>query len=118
MTSRWTGRQLANLPTLLLLAVVGVTAAVFIASWVVMDGGFQRAWEILLGVRSPYGEASGLGVVLSALGYLLVPAVIGIAVADGVARFTEHRLLTDPEVNAAARRIVAEQSTKPKKASA
>ena len=62
-----------------------------------MDGGFQQAWEILLGIRSPYGQASGLGVVLSALGYIAVPTVIGIGIADGITRFIRRRLQTRDE---------------------
>jgi predicted RND superfamily exporter protein len=114
-SSRWSGKQLANLPLYLLGGVIGLTAVVFLASWVVMDGGFQRAWEILLGLRSPYGQASGLGVVLSALGYIAVPTVIGIGIADGVTRFTRRRLLTRSDVEDAATEIVKKELKKVEK---
>jgi predicted RND superfamily exporter protein len=107
--SRLSGKHLANLPLYLLCGVVVLTAAVFIASWVLMDGGFQRAWEILLGIRSPYGQASELGVALSALGYVAVPTAIGIGIADGITRFTRRRLITNAELEAAAEEIIKEE---------
>jgi predicted RND superfamily exporter protein len=106
MTSRWSGKHLSRLPGYVLGGVIGFTAVVFIACWVAMDGGFQRAWEILLGLRSPYGQASGLGVVLSALGYIAVPTVIGIGVADGITRFIRRRLQTRDEAEKEIRELV------------
>lgn len=111
MKSRWEGKDLARLPVYVLGGVVGVTAAIFLASWVVMDGGFQQAWEILVGLRSPYGQASGLGVVLSALGYIAVPTMIGIGVADGITRFTRHRLQSLPEAKEEVNEIVEEDKS-------
>lgn len=116
--SRWSGKTLANLPIYLLCGVVGLTVIVFVASWLAMDGGFQRAWEILLGLRSPYGQATGLGIVLSALGYIAVPTIIGIGVADGITRFTRRRLLTRSDVEDAAVEIVQKELKKAGKPSA
>ena len=102
--SRIRGRDLVRLPLYVFLAVAFLTGAVFALSGIVMDGGFKRAWEIMLGIHTPFGQASGLGVALSALGYLAVPTVIGLVVADGITRFTEYRLTT---VDEAADRIAA-----------
>jgi hypothetical protein len=98
------GRDLIRLPLYVFLVVALLTGVVFLISGIVMDGGFKRAWEILLGIHTPFGQASGLGVALSALGYLFVPTVIGLVVADGITRFTEYRLTT---VDEAAERIAA-----------
>jgi hypothetical protein len=103
-----TGERLARVPSYVFVAVVVVTGLVFGISGLVMDGGFQRAWEILLALRSPFGQASGLGVALSALGYVAVPAVIGLVVADGITRFTRRRLLTTPEARAEIKRLARE----------
>lgn len=92
------GRQLVRLPLYVFLLVAVLTGIVFGVSGLVMDGGFERAWEILIGDRTPFGQASGLGVVLSALGYIAIPTVIGLVVADGILRFTEYRLTTIDEV--------------------
>ena len=115
--SRWNGKHLANLPLYLLCGVGLLTAVVFVASWLVMDGGFQRPWEILLGISSPYGQASLLGVALSALGYIAVPTIIGIGVADGITRFTRRRLISNAELEAAAEEIVKEELKKVAKSS-
>lgn len=91
------GKRLASLPFYVLLAVGVLTALVFAASGLEMSGGFERAWEILLGIESPFGEVSGLGLVLSALGYIVVPTVIGVAAGAGITLFTNRRLTTVEE---------------------
>jgi hypothetical protein len=106
MSSRWTGDRIARFPRYVLLVAALVTALVFVAAGLAMDGGFERAWEILLGLHSPFGRVSGLGVALSAVGYLVVPTVIGVAVADGIAQFTRRRLMTVPEAEARVQELV------------
>lgn len=91
------GKQLRRFPFYVLLGVGSMTTAVFVAAGCVMDGGFERAWEILLGIRTPFGQAAGLGVALSALGYIAMPTVIGIAAAAGITLFTSKRLSTVEE---------------------
>jgi hypothetical protein len=112
MATRWSGEQLARLPAYLFFAIVGLTGIVFLVSCLTLEGGFHRAWEVLTCIRTPFGQASGLAVALSALGYLFVPTVIGIAVADAISRFTKRRLLTLAEAEAEIRRI-AGQKKKP-----
>jgi hypothetical protein len=82
-----------------LLGVATVTGLVFLASCLVMQahGGVQRAWDILVGVRSPFGQAAWLGVILSALGYAFVPTAIGVWAANAVTSFVKARLSTDEE---------------------
>jgi hypothetical protein len=77
--------------------------------------GFERAWNVLLAIDSPFGRESThqvLGFLLSALGYLLVPAVIGLAVADAIVRFTRRRLVTHGEAVTEIGRLVAEDIEK------
>lgn len=83
------------MPCLVLLGVLVVTAIVFVVSCVVMakHGGTHRAWEILIGVRSPVGHDSELGVALSVLGYAFVPIAIGLVVTDAVTRSIRKRTL-------------------------
>jgi hypothetical protein len=86
-------------PRLALLAVLVVTAVVFVISCLVMakHGGAHRAWEILTGVRSPVGQGSGLGIVLSVLGYAFVPIAIGLAATDALTRSIRKRTLPTKE---------------------
>jgi hypothetical protein len=98
MTKRPGGDQLASFSQIVLGVVLVITCLVFLVAGAVMKGGFERAWDVLLGIQTPFGDAPGLGIPLSALGYLLVPAVIGVAVADGIARFVQSKLDSLPEV--------------------
>jgi hypothetical protein len=102
MTSRCTGRSVACVRRWILLVVTLLTGVVFAASCLALQGhgGFHRSLEVLIGARSPFGDASGLVVVLSLLGYALIPTVIGLAAADAVTRFTRKRLTTREEAEA------------------
>ena len=93
----WTGQRLENLPRYLFIAVVIVTALTFRASrppygrlrdrlghpyWTA-----QPVWHWKLGSRgSPVF-----------VGYLFLPAVLGLILADAVTRFTRRRLMTLPD---------------------
>jgi hypothetical protein len=101
------GKTLSRIPGWTLGAVVAVAACLFVAAGLAM-GDFQRAWDILTGAVGPFGgKDAGLGVALSAVGYLLLPAVIGLAIADGVTRFTRKHLMTLPEAKAEIADLVA-----------
>ncbi len=102
-------KTLSRLPFYVFLAIIAITGLVFLAAGLAMNGGFGRAWEILLAVRSPFGEADALGVALSALGYIAVPTVIGLAVADGITRFTRRRLITSDSARSEIREVVQEE---------
>src|SRR5690349_14309225 len=92
------------------MGVVGLTLAVFIAVGIFVEGGFEHAWNVMLGIDAPFGgQAAALAVLLSVLGYIAVPTVIGLAVADGLTRFTRRRLLTTPEAEADIRDMVKDE---------
>lgn len=74
-----------------------------------MDGGFKRAWDTLVAIRSPFGQASGFGIALSALGYVVVPTVIGVAAGAAITVFTNERLTTVEEAVADIQRMVEEE---------
>ncbi len=116
MTSRCTGRSIALARRWILLAVAVLTVVVFLASCLALNGhgGFHRALEVLIGVRSPFGDASGLVVVLSLLGYALVPTTIGLAAADAIARYTRRGLNTREEAEAFIGELVTEALAKKK----
>jgi hypothetical protein len=61
---------------------------------------FNLAWDIASGTSSPFGHNCWLAVVLSAVGYLIVPVLIGLAVTEGLTRFVERRLRPAAEVEA------------------
>jgi hypothetical protein len=107
------GRHLVRLPLYLFLLVAVLTAIVFLIAGMVMKGGFELAWEILLGIHTPFGDESALGVALSALGYLAVPTIIGLVVAEGITSFIEYRL---PTVEEAAMKIADRVKPKIKEA--
>jgi len=92
------GDRLASFSLYVLGAVGVLTALVFLISGLVMKDGFERAWEVLLGIQGPFEQAPLLGVPLSALGFLLIPAVIGAAAADGIARYVDSQLDDLPDV--------------------
>jgi hypothetical protein len=102
MTCRRTGGGIALIRRWILLFVTVLTGAVFLASCLALHGhgGFHRSLEVLIGARSPFGDASGLVVVLALLGYALVPTVIGLAAADAITRFTRKHLTTREEAEA------------------
>jgi hypothetical protein len=107
MAREWTGDRLALLPRLVFLVVVLITTGVFVGvGWSMHN--FHEAWNILLAIDSPSGKHSVFRFALSALGYLLLPTVIGLAVADSITRFTRKRLLTAPEAKAQIGEIVQE----------
>jgi hypothetical protein len=101
MFGRSSGERLALIPAAIFGVVCAITAVAFLVSCLVMVGGFHRSWEILIGDRTPFGQDAALGVVLSALGYVFVPTAIGLAVADGITRFTRRRLLSKSEAKEA-----------------
>jgi hypothetical protein len=92
-----TNKQLRRLPFYVLIAVAAVTTAVFIPACFAMNGGFDEAWEILVGIKSPFEHASGFGFALSALGYIAIPTVIGAAAGAAITLFTSKRLTTVEE---------------------
>jgi hypothetical protein len=101
------GKTLSRIPGCILVAVVVVAACLFMAAGVEMHD-FQRAWNILTGAVGPFGgRDAGLGVALAAVGYLLLPAVIALAIADGVTRFTRKHLVTLPEAKAEIGQMIA-----------
>jgi GAF domain-containing protein len=93
----WTAKRLDWLLLYVLGVIAGVTGVFFLAAGIFMDGGFGRAWEILIGDQGPSGQLPGLAVPLSALGYIAVPTIIGLAVADRLTRFTQRNLYTAEE---------------------
>lgn len=104
----WTGDRLGFLPRAILVGVAVVTAIVFVIAGLSFDD-FKRAWDTLTGQASPFnGEDSGIGLVLSALGYIVVPATIGLAIADGVTTFTRKRLSSVSEAQAEINQLVVD----------
>ena len=88
----WTDQRVLRLPRYLLAAVVVVTLVVFVVAGIAM-GDFDRAWDTLSVGKGPFdnhAKAKAVGLTLSILGYLFLPAVIGLAIADWVTRFTRR----------------------------
>ena len=106
-----TGDKLARLPLIIFLVVFATTSVLFVIAGLAMND-FERAWNILIGATAPFGRDSALGVALSVLGYLLIPAVVGLVVADGIVRFTRKRLLTLPEAKEEIREMLEQALTK------
>lgn len=82
-----------------------VTAILFVIACFAMKshGGAHRAWEVLIGVRSPLGHNIGLAVALSVLGYAFVPVVLALAAAEAFSALATRNLTT---LNEAKREIV------------
>ncbi len=106
MSSFWTGARIARVPLYVFAVVAVVTAVVFAAGAFAI--GFQNAWEVLTATKSPFGHYRGLTFALSLLGYVFVPAVIGLIVADWTTRFQRKRLTTITEAREAIGEFVKE----------
>lgn len=77
---------LRRLPVYAFLGIVGVTAVLFVLAGVFLHD-FDRAWNILIGIRTPFQCGyPGITLPLSAMGYLLVPAAVALVVSDAVTR--------------------------------
>jgi hypothetical protein len=109
----FTGDRLAYVPRYVFGGILVVTAIVFILAAALM--GFQRAWEILTAIQSPFGKDKGVGFPLSVLGYVFVPTAIGLAVTEEVSRFVRRRLTTVPEARDAITEIANEAIIKHEK---
>lgn len=98
----WPGGSPALTVRLVLAAILLVTLILFLLGCLVMDhhGGAHRSWEVLIGVRTPVGQASGLAVALSILGFVVVPAAIGLLAADVATRFMRKRMIPTSEAEA------------------
>jgi hypothetical protein len=107
---KFSGETIALVPRYVFVAVLLVTLVLLaITSYVTKDhGGAHRAWEVLIGVRTPVGPTIGLELPLSILGYAFVPAVIGLFVTDAVLRFTrKHTLPTADALDKIAEKAAA-----------
>jgi hypothetical protein len=89
------GENIVLIPLYAFGLVVVVTVVVFGITCLVTehDGGAHRAWEVLTGTRTPVGQAIGLELALSVLGYAFLPVVIGLIVTDSVLRFTRRHTI-------------------------
>jgi hypothetical protein len=106
MSSFWTGDRIARVPRYVFVVVAGIAVVVFtVAAFAI---GFQNAWEVLTATKSPFGHDRGLGFALSGVGYVFVPTVIGLIVADWITRFQRKRLTTVPEAREAIGEFVKE----------
>lgn len=94
------GETIALVPRYVFGVVVLVTAVVFGIACLATEhhGGAHRAWEVLIGVRTPVGQAIGLELALSVLGYAFVPVVVGLFVTDAVLRFTRKHTVPTADV--------------------
>jgi hypothetical protein len=73
------------------LAVALVTVVLFVVAGSLEH--FDRAWNILIGLRTPFGTPEPIvGFFLSAFGYLLVPTSVGLIVADWISRVIRKNL--------------------------
>jgi len=95
MSDFWTGERVSRVPRYIFAGILGVTIVVF--AFVASVVGFERAWEVLIAVKAPFGKDRGLEVALSLLGYVFVPTAIGLAVADWITRFQRRRLISMAE---------------------
>jgi hypothetical protein len=90
MTAKWAVR----VPLILLATVFGVTGIIFVIAGG-LTGNWYRAWDVISGTSSPFkGSYPEIFLILSVLGYLLVPATIGIYIVDAVSRFISRRVKT------------------------
>lgn len=94
------GETIALIPLYVFGVVILVTALVFGITCLVTEhhGGAHRAWEVLIGVRTPVGQAIGLELALSVLGYAFVPVVVGLFATDAVLRFTRKHTVPTADV--------------------
>lgn len=60
-------------------------------------GDFGRAWEVFAGLRAPWGPSASVALPLSIVGYLLGPAIVGLAVSSAVAWSVGRRVTTTDE---------------------
>jgi hypothetical protein len=97
MSNFWTGVRLARLPRYIFAGILGITVAAF--ALVACVVGFERAWEVLIGIKAPFGKDRGLEVALSLLGYVFVPTAIALAVTDSIVRFQRRRLISLSEAH-------------------
>jgi len=73
---------------LLVVAVLFVLTALDTGDW-------NFSWEVLSGSKGPFSHDSLLAILLSAAGYLAVPAVIGLLAADLATRYLLHGGISD-----------------------
>ena len=80
----------ANLILSIAVILVIICAALFVVTSVALHS-FNLAWDVARGAASPFGLNSWLAVILSVVGYLLVPVLIGLMVTESLTRFVERR---------------------------
>ena len=73
------------------MAILLLTSVLFAVTAVALEDA-GRAWLVLSGVQSPYGEDAALATALSIAGYLVVPAVLGFGVSAAAMTWVERRL--------------------------
>jgi len=101
------GPTLQRLPLFIAAVVIGVTVILFIVAGILTK--FSNALNILEVNKSPYGHDEGVTIPLSIFGYVLVPAVIGLAVTSAMQVFIGRRLATRDELDRIAERVTAER---------
>ena len=86
------------LPIVVSAAVLAITAALFV--WGAFAFGAPLAWELLAGIESPanHEELPGLCWTISVLGYIIVPALIGLMTGIGAEIMIQSRSLTAAEL--------------------
>jgi hypothetical protein len=97
----------ANLILFIAVLLVIICAALFVVTSVALHS-FNLAWDIARGATSPFGLNSWLAVILSVVGYLLVPVLIGLMVTESLTRFVERRLQSAAAVQADITRDLAQ----------
>jgi hypothetical protein len=88
--------RFAPLPRYVLGGVALVTLILFVIACFAMKshGGAHRAYEVLIGVRSPVGQDVGLALALSVLGYAFVPVVLATVAAEAISALAAKNLTT------------------------
>lgn len=90
-----------------LLVVCVVFGTVF---WLL--GSFSSAWSLMVGLSAPQGNWIGPQYVLSGVGYLVPPALVGLIISATVSKLVAERLDTRSSAATAIGEDLARRSTK------
>lgn len=95
-----------RIPLALAAATAGVVGTLWAVTGLALDD-FEYAWEVLIGVASPFERSRWFTVALSASGYLVLPIFVGIGVSAWVSSLIKGRLISREEARDLLREEIA-----------
>lgn len=93
-----------NRRVLIATAVALAAVCVLFVGSAAIIGDVGRAWEIFAGLSDPWGDSQFVSVPLSIVGYLVVPAIVGLSVSAGLSWWAIRTTKSLDEVTAQLKR--------------